>query len=166
MWNMRLKRIQIVLYLLALSGCAGTGKPNPAATPETSLKKETVLSTERRKQPPVADTNSEDDVYFSSDDTRVNERGQAVLRRHALRLKEHPQEIVTLVGYTDPLGSRSYNLALTEERMDSVVQLLRSFGVARGQIRRISAGRTQTVANCDTPACRQQMQRVELVYER
>lgn len=165
MLNMQLKQIQIVFYLLALSGCAGTGRPNPGADPGISLHKETTLSTERDKT--LAATSPQNDVYFSDDDTKVNERGQEVLRRHALRLREHPHQVVTLVGYTDPLGSRSYNLAVTEERMDSVVETLRSLGVARSQIRRINAGQTKVAtASCDTPACRQLMQRVELIYER
>lgn len=160
--DMQLKPIQIFLCLTALSGCAGSLKPNAAAVPDVSLTKATSLASER-KAPRAADVNSPNDVFFPSDDTKVDGRGQDVLRRHAQRLRQHPQEVVTLVGHADPLGSRSYNLALTEERLDSVTELLRSLGVARSQIRRASAGQTR-MAGCDAPACR--LPRVELIYER
>lgn len=182
---MRLNRTQIVFYSLALlSACAGAGKPAPAASPEVPLRAETASAKERKKAPapdkairpaarperadePGSDIDPENNVYFSSGDTKLNEQSLELLRRHAARLKENPQQVVTLIGYTDPLGSPSYNLAIAEERMDSVAETLRSLGVARGQIRRVSTGRTMaTAADCNTPACRRQMRRVELIYER
>jgi outer membrane protein OmpA-like peptidoglycan-associated protein len=50
------------------------------------------------------------------------------LRQHAEYLKQNPKTVVTLVGYVDDAGSRSYNLAITEQRILAVKQLLRTYG--------------------------------------
>lgn len=184
MWKMRLGRMMICCCILALSACAGMEAPGPAkpaatvsppAPPATPALRRKAPAAEAAGRPaPAPDQSAYDprddtdgNVYFSSGDTKVNERGQEVLRRHASRLKENPHQVVTLVGYTDPLGSASYNLAVAEERMDSVLEVLRSLGVPRGQIRRVSAGQSQAGAgDCNNPVCRQQMRRVELIYEK
>lgn len=174
--GMRLSRILAILPALALSACAVIDKPKPAPVPDIALKQDTSIASERpapgaktkagrrsETLPPEAAADSS--VYFASDDAKLDERGEQVLRRHAARLKSNPQQIVTLVGYADPLGSPSYNLALTEERLDTVSETLRSLGVARGQIRRFSGGQA-TDSGCDSAACRQRLRRVELIYEK
>lgn len=179
---MQPNRTQIVLLVLALSACAGIDRPSPPPAPDISLRPDTTLPGERKKASAPARTKAgtslakrgaagafdraaENSIYFPADDARIDDGGQDVLRRHAARLKDNPQQVVTLVGYTDPAGSRSYNLAVTEERLNSVAESLRTLGVARGQIRRISAGQAKADGNCDRADCRQQVQRVELIYE-
>lgn len=103
-------------------------------------------------------------VYFAFAGTRVDAAGMEVLRRNAVRLKKDPRQVVTLVGYADPVGSRSYNLAIAEERLDAVSEALRSLGVAAKQIRRQSPGRAKDAHGGTSPACRREMRRVELVY--
>lgn len=103
-------------------------------------------------------------IYFDSADSRLDARGVETLHRHARSLKENSRQVVTLVGYADPQGSRNYNLAIVEARLDAVAATLRSLGVPRGQIRRQSPGRAQAAQACASPACRQQMRRVDLVY--
>lgn len=103
-------------------------------------------------------------VYFSSGGSQIDESGKALLRRHAVRLKENPDLVVTLIGHSDPTGSRSYNLAITEEQINAVVQDLRSLGVPRWQIRRVNSGQGGTPISCRSIACGSQMQRVELVF--
>ena len=88
----------------------------------------------------------------------------ALLRQHAARLKKAPELVVTVIGHADSLGSRSYNLALAEQRMDSVCEALRALGVPRGQIRRVSATRAMSAAACGPAPCRPGVRRVELVY--
>lgn len=109
---------------------------------------------------------SENVVYFSSGDTTVDDTGKTILRRNAARLKKNPRLVVTLVGHTDPLGSRSYNLAIAEERIDSVFEFLLSLGVSKAQMRRLSAkaGYGTINSTCKSSVCRQKMRRVDLVY--
>lgn len=114
---------------------------------------------------PVTPERAENSVFFAFASARVDLQGDQLLRQHAERLKADPDVRVTLVAYTDNLGSRSYNLAIAEERMNSVVSRLRSFGVPAKQIQRKSAGQSSINTSCNTIVCRQQMRRVELMYK-
>ena len=105
----------------------------------------------------------ENNIFFPLRSTTVDDLGKEKLRQHAARLKLNPKELVTLVGYTDDLGSRNYNLAITEERLSTVNALLKSYGVSTRQIRRNRNGPLKVRGTCTSSACRQQMRRVELV---
>ena len=105
-----------------------------------------------------------DSVYFSFGATRVDLEGQQKLRTHALRLKENPDLKVTLIGHTDHLGSRSYNLAIAEQRIETVGKLLTTYRVKKSQIRRYAVGSEKAERNCTTKACRQKIRRVELIF--
>ena len=72
--------------------------------------------------------------------------------------------IVTLHGYTDHLGSPSYNLAIAEQRVNAVATALRRNGIAATQIRRNAVGSERVPAACRSVQCRRLMRRVELVF--
>jgi len=179
-----------LFFAVALSACSSTGHtgggdPPPAAQSEKHPKpaetqqpladtkipdeaKNSSISPEEVRGPvslPDARSNAEDSIYFSSGKARIDDRGARLLRQHADRLKANPRQVVTLVAFTDNVGSRSYNLAIAEERMVAVAEALRALGVAKSQIRRESAGHSKMSAACSTPACRQQRRRVELIYK-
>jgi len=113
----------------------------------------------------IADhTTSTDMVFFSSRDLSVDDTGKTLLRRHAGRLKEDANLVLTLIGYARRLGSTSYGLAVAEDCINSVEAILRSLGVPRHQIRKVNAGGVTAARTCTTLACRQYLRRVELVY--
>lgn len=141
----------------------------PEKAPAEAVKKEVpedpVQAAEEERRTLAAMTADPDrSVYFPSGGTQVDGPGKAVLHRHALRLKKDPDLVITLIGHTDPLGSRSYNLAIAEERMDSVYEILRSLGIPRSQIRRVTSERDPSASKCRTAACRRLMRRVDLDY--
>lgn len=105
----------------------------------------------------------EDNIYFESGSTTIDVRGKIKLRTHADRLKADPDSRVTLVGHTDDLGSRNYNLALAEQRMLAVSHWLRKYGVRSKQIRRYRGDGERVPNSCKSAECRQKMRRVELV---
>ena len=107
---------------------------------------------------------AENNIYFESGSTTVDVRGKIKLRIHADRLKADRDNRVTLVGHTDDLGSRNYNLALAEQRMLAVSQWLRKYGVHRKQIRRYRGDGERVPSSCKSAECRQSMRRVELVF--
>ena len=77
--------------------------------------------------PPTKDTDSvaleaANSIYFARGATRIDPAGQDKLRHHAARLKENPAQVVTLAGYTDGLGSDSYNLAIADQRIEAVAK--------------------------------------------
>ncbi|WP_313951567.1 OmpA family protein [Accumulibacter sp.] len=112
----------------------------------------------------IASSREEDNIYFSLGSVTVVSREKAKLQLHAEYLKQNPDTTVTLIGYTDDLGSRNYNVAIAEQRVLSVRKLLRSYHVPGGQIRRYSVGSEKTPTACKTSLCRQKMRRVELLY--
>ena len=103
-------------------------------------------------------------VYFQLRSTAVDETAEQKLREHAERLKQNPKERVTLIGHMDDLGSRNYNLAITEERLMAVSKQLRAYGVPARQIRRERAASEISPTPCRNEACRALMRRVELKY--
>ena len=105
-----------------------------------------------------------DAVFFALRSAHVDSEGVALLRKHADRLKQNRKSIVTLVGYSDGSGCRSYNLAITEERLAAVSALLRKYGVTARQIRRNRGYSVRTQADCQSTECQKKMRRVELVY--
>lgn len=142
---------------------AGPGAPEEAATDEAGPEAAAVAG---GAVPPLAAAaaGSDRDIQFPAGGTRVGRAGMVLLRQHAARLKKDPKLVVTVIGHPDPLGSRSYNLALAEQRMNAVCAALRSLGVPKGQIRRVSAPRGTAAGACRTAACRPGLRRVELAY--
>ena len=72
--------------------------------------------------------------------------------------------LLTLVGHADDQGSRSYQLARAEQRLEAVFQALRRMGVAVRQLKRYPVGREKGNPGCNAPECRVSMRRVELIY--
>ncbi len=112
----------------------------------------------------MAAVDDENNVFFVLGSASVNAAGRMTAQRHAERLKANPKLEVTLVGYTDDLGSPSYNLAIAEQRVNAIHKELRTQGVRSNQIRRHMAGREQLAPACRSTACRKKMRRVEFVY--
>lgn len=108
----------------------------------------------------------ENNIYFELGKTDIDDRGLATLTTHTARLKGNRKLVVTLVGHTDSLGSVAYNQAISDARLAAVNKVLRSQGVARRQIRRISMGNEQkNTVRCRSVNCRQASRRVEFRYE-
>lgn len=153
--------------VLFLHGC-GTPPPTPAneAAPPVIAVVATApaedispVVPEVQAIMPVAE---EDNVFFVLRSATVDAAQKAKLRQHADRLKANRKERVLLIGHSDNQGSRSYNLAITEERLMAVQKVLRSYGVSARQIRRNRSGSAKNRIPC--AACQQQIRRVELVY--
>ena len=156
-----------LLLGVMLLGCGTSAtlppEPSPQPSPGPSLAADTPLAVETDSVAPD-EANS---IYFATGAARVDRFGEQKLRLHAARLKANPAQMVTLAGYTDDMGSRSYNLVMAEQRIDAVARLLRSYGVAKKQIhpvRRYGRGPGQQGLPCRTAVCRQKMRRVELIY--
>ena len=167
----RLSSLTPLLYGVMLIGCSTLAISPSEPMPQQSLESTAVPDTPL-DAPSTRDTDSValeevNSIYFAKGATRIDPAGQNKLRQHAARLKENPAQVVTLAGYTDDLGSDSYNLAISDQRIEAVAKLLRTYGVPKKQIhplRRYSVGRRESMPDCRTKECRQLMRRVELIY--
>ena len=110
--------------------------------------------------PPVDEASN---VFFASRSAWIDASGQQKLRDIADRLAGNRRATVLLIGHSDGQGSRSYNLAITEERLNTVGKLLRSYGVAAHQLRRNRVGSIRRTPDCNDEACWRLARRVELV---
>lgn len=153
------------LSLAALLAACATPVPEAAPpvtpTPPVAARvSEAPPATAAEKRESLA----ENRIFFSPGGTQVDIVGRRKLEAHALLLKADAKLIVILVGMTDDLGSRAFKLAIAEQRVNAVFQVLRKLGVPARQIRRYAVGMEKAVAGCITTECRQTMRRVELRY--
>lgn len=161
--------VGLAVVVLSLAGCgvlpwesSEESAPEVATAPPPSAQESSAAALEAKVI--AAANRSENNIYFAFGGVSVSRLERAKLQQHADYLKANPDKSVTLIGYTDDLGSRSYNIAIAEQRVAAVRKLLRKYRVPGSQIRRYSVGNEKTPKICKTSQCRQKMRRVELVY--
>jgi len=104
------------------------------------------------------------DIYFDYDKYDIAASQQPALQADAAFLKSHPNIRFTVEGHCDERGSTEYNLALGDNRANSVKQALVNLGVPAGSIKTISYGKEKPVCSDHTEACWQQNRRGHFAY--
>lgn len=94
---------------------------------------------------------------------RVLPQSEQDVREAAALLKAHPERKVRVLGYTDALGSDTYNLKLGDRRAAAVVAALVAAGVKADQLVAEPRGKTDFVASNATQTGRQANRRVQFV---
>ncbi|SFK30616.1 OmpA family protein [Methylophaga sulfidovorans] len=102
------------------------------------------------------------EVSFDFDSAGLKPAFMPTLNKVADILQRYPNTIIHVVGYTDSVGSESYNMKLSERRAQSVVDYLSSRGVSSSRLYAIGKGESDPRASNDTEAGRQLNRRVEL----
>lgn len=101
-------------------------------------------------------------ITFAFNDATLNPAFTGTLDKVAQTLIQYDQTSINLAGYTDSVGSDSYNLNLSKQRAASVANYLVSKGVPANRIGVNGFGKANPVASNDTDAGRAQNRRVEL----
>lgn len=104
-------------------------------------------------------------IYFDYDKAEILPQFVDILRAHAQYLGTGGAVRVTLEGHTDERGSREYNLALGDQRAETVQRFLRAEGVAAGQIDTLSYGEERPADPGHEEAYWALNRRVELIYQ-
>jgi len=104
------------------------------------------------------------DVLFDTGKATLKPGATRDLDRLATALKDNPSTRVKIEGYTDSVGSDSYNQELSERRARAVADALQSRGVPADRYQIEGLGKEFPVATNNTPAGRQQNRRVEIVF--
>lgn len=112
----------------------------------------------------IAAVDRETSVFFATGSSELDATARQRLQAEARRLLGDPRLSVTLTGHSDDQGSPAFNLALAEQRINSVFTALRDLGVPARQMRRYALGQEKVPAVCRTAECRRRMRRVDLVY--
>ena len=103
------------------------------------------------------------DVLFATDKAELNGNGMRTAQKLADLLKQNPNRIVLVEGFTDSTGSTAYNQDLSERRGASVRDALLQMGVSTDRIRVRGYGESFPVAGNDSASSRQLNRRVEIV---
>jgi outer membrane protein OmpA-like peptidoglycan-associated protein len=103
------------------------------------------------------------DVLFDTGKAELNSGAARKLDQLAQFLTGHPDRRVQIDGFTDSVGSDSYNLDLSQRRADAVRSALLSRGIASARVSDQGYGKAFPVASNDDSGGRQLNRRVEIV---
>jgi outer membrane protein OmpA-like peptidoglycan-associated protein len=99
-------------------------------------------------------------VTFAFNRSDLNSAAQNALAEVVKQLKENPNLVVDLRGYTDGIGSDAYNLQLSQRREETIRRLLVDNGVDLHRIEFIGFGKAHPAASNATNEGRAQNRRV------
>jgi peptidoglycan-associated lipoprotein len=154
--NRSIKLVMVALASAALlfAGCAQQKKSVSAEPAKPAQKVETVKSVSKPS------TNS---VYFAFDSAELDASAQATLDGYAAWLNANRNADIKIEGNCDQRGSREYNLALGQERADSVKNYLSARGVSSSRVDTVSFGEERPVCNGTGEACWAQNRHADIV---
>jgi peptidoglycan-associated lipoprotein len=150
-------------YHLIAKGAGGTQEatarvtvnaPPPPPPPPPSLTEEQMFSQNVK------------DIYFDYDKYDVRMGEQSSLQGDISFLMQHPGIKFTIEGHCDERGSTEYNLALGDNRANSVKTALIQGGIAADRIHTISYGKERPFCTESNEECWQQNRRGHFVYEK
>jgi len=121
-------------------------KPKPAPAPPDPCKGRIVLR----------------GVTFAFDSDEITGASMATLDVAAETLRECPNVRTEVDGYTDSIGSETYNQALSLRRAESVKNYLMSHDVSPGRLEAKGFGESNPIADNSTEEGRAMNRRVEL----
>jgi outer membrane protein OmpA-like peptidoglycan-associated protein len=102
------------------------------------------------------------DVLFATGSADLKSDSRQTMNKLTAFLQAYPKRDVQIDGYTDSVGSDTYNQGLSERRADSVRSALTGSGIAQGRIVTKGLGKSSPVADNTTADGRQQNRRVEV----
>jgi len=103
------------------------------------------------------------DVLFDTGRAELNPGAARKLDQLVQFLMEHPERRVQIDGFTDSVGSDSYNENLSQRRADSVKEALMFRGIDASRVSTEGYGKAYPVANNSDSGGRQLNRRVEVV---
>ncbi len=131
--------------------------PEPSPPPPTPAPPTPVPS-----PPPLSKKIVLPGTTFDFDKSDIRPDSRPVLDQVAQALRDNPTVRVSVQGYTDNVGSESYNLKLSVRRAEAVFRYLVNHGVAPDRMEVTGYGPSQPVADNDTESGRAQNRRVEV----
>ncbi|ABI61729.1 Outer membrane protein [Granulibacter bethesdensis] len=98
-------------------------------------------------------------IFFAPDASQPKTDSLPILKVAVTYAKDHPDQNIIVVGYTDPVGSAKDNHDLSEERADTIRKDLIKAGIPQARITARGHGQTQPEWN------NQESRRVEIRFE-
>ncbi|MDF1548793.1 MAG: OmpA family protein [Bacteroidales bacterium] len=107
-------------------------------------------------------------IYFEFNKTELTNESKKIIDATILKIMEkHPDIVVEIGAHTDYFGKNNYNLKLSQERAESVVNYLISKGVSKARLIPVGYGEeepllvAQTAEGDDIPEAREKNRRIE-----
>ncbi len=104
-------------------------------------------------------------IYFDYDQSELRPEFLDIVAQHGRFMAENPDAQVRLEGHTDERGTREYNIALGEERANTIARMLQLQGVSAAQMRTVSYGEELPVDEAHTTDAWAKNRRVNVIYE-
>lgn len=139
-------------------------RPEPAAPPPAPVMRAAPAPQPAPPPPPPAPRDPElHPVYFALDSSALDARSQQTLDAAVATMRDHDDLVIEVGGYTCTIGTEEYNLQLSQQRAQAVVEYLAGRGVARNRMMLRAYGEADPIADNSTDAGRRMNRRVELV---
>jgi outer membrane protein OmpA-like peptidoglycan-associated protein len=103
------------------------------------------------------------DVLFATGKYDLRPEAQIVLAKLSGIILSHPGLNLAVEGHTDSVGGDDFNLRLSQQRADTVRNYLVTQGLPDSSVTAKGFGKSEPVADNDTPGGRQQNRRVEII---
>jgi outer membrane protein OmpA-like peptidoglycan-associated protein len=104
------------------------------------------------------------DLLFRSGQSNLQSEGAHTMSKLADFLKRNPQRSAAIEGYTDSVGSESFNQGLSDRRAQAVKDALVNLGVPSDRLSSDGFGEARPVASNSTASGRRANRRVEVVF--
>ena len=101
-------------------------------------------------------------IRFDSDSNDFNAADREILTDLAETVKRYPDRALSIVGYTDAIGSGQYNIRLSLFRANMIKSFFLGQGVLPKQLRVEGRGSVDPIADNNTETGRRQNRRVEI----
>ena len=106
-----------------------------------------------------------DDVLFNSGSAEIKEQFKPLLEFSPLLLEVQPGVTLWVKGHTDSVGSEEANLALSQARVDAVVDWIIGQDGDSERVFAVGVGEAEPIADNDTDEGRQLNRRVEFIVD-
>lgn len=167
MMNLAINGLRVGLITLAatgalfLAGCETAGEVGQEKTFNVDEASRADIKAALERDGKVTLTGG---VVFETNSAKLSPGGLARVGELAAALDQHPEWNVAVIGYTDDTGNYDYNLKLSKERAQSVVNaLVKDYGIANTRLAPEGRGSLSPVASNSTPEGRAENRRVEVV---
>jgi outer membrane protein OmpA-like peptidoglycan-associated protein len=106
-------------------------------------------------------------ILFDFDSYRLKPQAKELLKRLAdiylqKILPNYPHSKIVIIGYTDDIGSKKYNLKLSYKRAESAAKFLESLGISKNHIKYLGKGEENPIVPNTNPENRAKNRRVEI----
>ena len=105
------------------------------------------------------------DALFDFDKAVLRPDGRAKLDELVSKLAGVSLEVIIAVGYTDRIGSESYNLALSQKRAAAVKDYLTSKGIEPNRVYTEGKGEANPVKQCADPSAKGEIRNQKQLIE-